>query len=455
MKQWDPKFQPYVKKGTQSKKTSSLSPPAILFVGFIVLIILGSILLMLPIASNQVTGIIDAIFTATSAVTVTGLVVVDTGTHFTLFGQVVIAILIQAGGLGFMTFAVVAALSLGAKLGLSQTLLVKEALGQTSLEKVTQTAKYVVLYSFVIEAVGIALLTVIWASELPFSTALYHAFFYTVSAFNNAGFALSADSLTRYADSWQINGVISALFMIGGIGFTVLIDIKQKKRWKKLSINTRLVIKATLIINVCAFFLIWLLEAKNPYTLGAMSVGDQIIAAWFQAVTPRTAGFNTLPVDQLTDATTTLTIFLMFIGGGSLSTASGIKLGTFVVLVMATIHFLRRNQRVALMQRTVPQEQVMKALSLALVSIAMIFISIFVLTAIEKAPFLDIVFEVVSALSTVGLSRGVTGNLSPAGEVIIIFLMIIGRVGPLTFAYFLALPNPQKLKFANAEIQVG
>ncbi|TXI20713.1 MAG: Ktr system potassium transporter B [Nitrosomonas sp.] len=455
MKPWDPRVLPYKIINTPKTLTLNITPPTALFLGFILLIALGSSLLKLPIATHSEISWLQSIFTATSAVTVTGLAVVDTGTHFTLFGQITIALLIQTGGLSFMTFAIVAALSLGARLGIGQQIIAQEAFNQTSLEKVAYTAKYVLIYSLFIELTGFLLLTAIWLNDLDFSKAAYHAFFYTISAFNNAGFALNSNSLMPFASNLPINIVITMLFIIGGIGFLVLIDLKTQKSWHKLSVNTRIVLISTLIINFCAFVLIWILETHNPATLGPLSPGDQAIAAWFQAVTPRTAGFNTLAIEELTNATTTLIILLMFIGGGSLSTASGLKLGTFVVLIIATYTFLRRRDEVVILQRTIPQSQVMKALALTTVSIIMIFIGIFFLTVLEKAPFIDIVFEVVSALSTVGLSRGLTTQLSTGGEIIIIFLMIVGRVGPLTFAYFLATPKKKHIKYAHADIQVG
>jgi trk system potassium uptake protein TrkH len=455
MKEWDPKVSPYISRSKTPNSSSTFTPPKILFLGFLSLIALGTLLLWLPVSVTEHTSFSEALFTATSAVTVTGLVVVDTGTHFTTFGQVVIAFLIQAGGLGFMTFAVIIAQSLGAKLGLKQQLIAKEAFGQTSLEKVVQTAKLVAVYAIVIELIGFLGLWAVWSFDMPLQKAAYEAFFYTISAFNNAGFALASDSLSGYADSLAVNLIISALFIIGGIGFIVIIDLHQNKSWSKLSVNTRLILKATLMLNISAFILIWVLEASNPHTLGTLSIIDQGIAAWFQAVTPRTAGFNTLPVDQLTDATTTLTILLMFIGGGSMSTASGIKLGTFIILVMATMAFLTNKKNVTLMQRTVTQEQIMKALSLSMISMGMIFISIFLLTVTESAPFLDIVFEAVSAISTVGLSRGLTSTLSAPGEIVVIIMMLVGRVGPLTFAYMLAMPEAQRIKYPEAKVQIG
>ncbi len=455
MKLWDPRVLPYKRVTLPKTTTLNINPPTVLFLGFILLIILGSLLLKLPFATHSEISWLQSIFTATSAVTVTGLAVVDTGTHFTLFGQIIIALLIQTGGLSFMTFAVVAALSLGARFGIGQQMIAREAFNQTSLEKVAHTAKYVLIYSLFIELAGFLLLTATWLNDLGFTTAVYQAFFYTISAFNNAGFALNSNSLMPFASNLPVNIIITTLFIIGGIGFLVLIDLRTQKSWHKLSVNSKIVLISTLIINLCAFVLIWILEVQNPATLGPLSLGDQVIAAWFQAVTPRTAGFNTLAIEELTDATTTLIILLMFIGGGSLSTASGLKLGTFVVLIMATYTFLRRRDDVVVLQRTIPQSQVMKALALTTVSIIMIFIGIFFLTVTEKAPFIDIVFEVVSALSTVGLSRGLTTQLSTGGEIVIIFLMIVGRVGPLTFAYFLATPKKKHIKYANAEIQIG
>lgn len=455
MKNWLPENLPYLRLPATKVSRLSLSPPAVLAFGFLGLILLGTLLLLLPFATTAPITLLQALFTATSAVTVTGLVVLDTGSQFSQFGQVVIALLIQAGGLGFMTFAVVAAISLGAKIGLSQQKIAQEALGQTSLAQVTTIAKAVLLYALVIELVGIVLLTLTWWSELGFASALYHGFFYTISAFNNAGFALSSDSLMSYVGSIPVNLIITSLFVIGGIGFVVLIDVKKHRRWQLLSTNTKVILLATLLINLCAFSLIWLLEANNPATLQQLSIKDQALAAWFQAVTPRTAGFNTLDYSSMTDASNILTLLLMFIGGGSLSTASGIKLGTFVILLMATYAFLRRRDEVTVFKRTVPTPLVLKALALALVSMIAIFISIFLLTITEQAPLLDVAFEVVSALGTVGLSRGLTGELSTFGQLLIIVLMITGRLGPLTLAYFLATPKRKRIRYADTRIQVG
>ncbi len=456
MREWSPSVLPYRRIRPSRSRHLDLSPPVVLAWGFIGLILVGTCLLKLPVSTTAPLTWMQALFTATSAVTVTGLVVVDTGSHFTVTGQVMIALLIQAGGLGFMTFAVVAAHSLGVRIGLNQRVLAKEAMNQTSLARVTQTAQAVLGYSLVIEAVGALLLWLVWKEPLGAGRAAFEAVFYTVSAFNNAGFGLAPDSLSAYAANPAVNLLITGLFIIGGIGFAILIDLRQNRRWSRLSPNTRLILKVTLLINLVAFLLIWWLEAGNPATLGGKPPGEQMLAAWFQAVTPRTAGFNTLPVDQLTNASSVLTLLLMYIGGGSMSTAGGIKLGTFIVLIMATYAFLRRRDEVTVARRTIAPQQVMKALALALISMVLIFLAVFVLAAIApQAELMDIAFEVISALSTVGLSRGLTGELGTAGEAVIIFLMYSGRLGPLTLAYFLATPKKKRIRYPKTEIQVG
>ncbi|MBE0436882.1 MAG: Ktr system potassium transporter B [Methylomicrobium sp.] len=431
------------------------SPPAILVAGYLGLITAGTLLLKLEIATNKAIGWLDALFTATSAVTVTGLVVLDIGTDFSLFGQIIIALLIQSGGLGFMTFSILTAMNLGKRIGIKHQLLALEALNQTSMNKIWEVAVAVIYFAFAIEAVGLILLTVIWSDDYGWVRALYEAFFYTVSAFNNAGFALSADSLTRYVDNIPVNLVVSALFITGGLGFVVLLDLWQIRGWKKLQIYSKAMIGGTLMINLISWLVVWLFERHNPATIGNFPLTHQLIASWFQAVTPRTAGFNALPIESLSDSTTLLTLLLMFVGGGSLSTASGIKLGTFIVICMAIYAFLGRRDEVTLMQRSISQNIVMKAFAITLISIVLVFIGTLLLSVSERASLVDVLFEVVSALGTVGLSRGLTGELSVTGQWIIMILMFVGRLGPLTLVYVIATPKPRGIKYPSVDIQVG
>lgn len=451
---WHPSVSPIERKPKAGKKLVG-APPLILSGSFALLIIIGACLLKLPFATVDSITWVQSIFTATSAVTVTGLVVVDTGTAFTLFGQTVIALLIQCGGLGLMTFAIVTLIALGGKIGFMQKTIAREAFNQTDTETLVSTAKSVLIFSLIVETVGFVILSAYWSGELGWQKSLFHGFFYTISAFNNAGFALSADSLMPYVSDPVVNLTISGLFIIGGLGFSVWIDLKKNRRWSKLSVYSRMMIIGTVIINTVALIAIYLIEYDNPNTLAPLSESGKLLASWFQAVTPRTAGFNTLPIDQLEEATTSLMLLLMFIGGGSMSTASGIKVVTFMVLVLATYGYLRRDQGVSIYGRELSKETISKAQALTMISAGITWLCIFALLLTEDAPMVDIIFETVSALGTVGLSRGITGGLSEVGEFIIIFLMFMGRLGPLTLAYFLATPRGKKLRYAETKLTIG
>ena len=420
---WHP-LKTAIERSPSGNKKINAAPPLILCCSFLILIALGALALKLPFATNEPISWIQSAFTATSAVTVTGLVVVDTGSAFTPFGQGVIALLIQLGGLGLMTFAVVTLLALGNKVGFIQKTVTKAAFNQTDTSTLLSTAKSVLLFAIIVESLGVVILTLYWLPELGLQTSFFHALFYTISAFNNAGFA-------------------------------VLMDVYKSKRWAALSTYSKLMLISTVIINIVALVLIYVIEYDNPKTLQPLSEVGKWLAAWFQAVTPRTAGFNTIAIEELRNASTALTMMLMFIGGGSLSTASGIKVVTFVVLILATYSYLRRDKGVTVLRREIDKESVYKALALTLVSAGITWLAIFTLLIVEDAPFLDVAFEAVSALGTVGLSRGLTASLSPLGEFIIMFLMFMGRIGPLTIAYFLASPRSRKLRYPSAQLSIG
>ena len=454
MMKWHPSKTLIVRNNKVHQKVNA-APPLILAGSFICLIFIGTLLLMLPISTNLPITWEQSLFTATSAVTVTGLVIIDTGTSFTLFGQTIIAILIQCGGIGLMTFAVVTLIALGGKIGFLQQVVAKEAFNQTDASTILSVAKSVLLFSLIIEMIGFVILSIYWSNELGWADSLFHGFFYTVSAFNNAGFALSPQSLSKYVSDPVVNFTISALLISGGLGFTVWREAIKSKSWDKLSPYSKTMILATIVINLVAFIVIYCIEYNNPNTLQPLSESGKLLASWFQAVTTRTAGFNTLPIEQLEDASTALMLLLMFIGGGSLSTASGIKVVTFIVLILATYSYLRRDKTITIYKREVSRETVTKALSLTMISIAATCIAIFFLLLTEDAPFLDIVFEAISALGTVGLSRGLTSSLSGPGELIIITLMFIGRLGPLTLAYFLASPRIKRLRYPETQITIG
>ncbi len=437
-------------------KTPLPHPPRLLLEGFVLLIVIGTSLLKLPQATTEPISLLEAAFTATSAVTVTGLTVVDTGTQFTLFGQLVILALIQLGGLGLMTFAVLTAVTLGFKLRLRHQMLAQEAFNELSLQDARRAAVSIALFALITEAVGVAILSLFFVPELGLVQGIYQAVFYTVSAFNNAGFSLSADSLMQWHGHPGILLTISLLFILGGLGYIVVMEVVEKRRWRRLSVYARIILLATLIINLIAVAAVWLLEHNNPLTLGSMdSLGDQLLAAWFQATTPRTAGFNTLDTGSLTMATCLLIMALMFIGGAPNSTASGIKLSTVAVLMATTRAFLKGNDTVSLRKRTLSNDMVMKALATTAIGLLVVFLATFALSLTVKDDFLDILFEVISAFGTVGLSRGTTDELGVSGQLIIMLVMLIGRLGPLTLGYMLMVRKPSSVKYAKVEFPVG
>ncbi|WP_180022831.1 TrkH family potassium uptake protein [Acinetobacter sp. YH16044] len=445
-----------MKLHNKQRNTINLSPPSILALGFLGLIIIGTLLLKLPYSHHGDLSWINALFTATSAVTITGLSVVNVGEAYTVFGKVVIMGLLQCGGLGFMTFAILAAMSLSPKIGLKQQIMAQETIGQTSLAKVTMTIKGVLLYSLFFEMVGTVILTIAWMQEYNFNQALFYAAFYSVSAFNNGGFSLFPNSLMSFADRYFITFTISMLYIIGGIGFLVLMDIKRNKSWKKLSTNSKLILSTIAGLNVFAFITIWLLEANNAATLATMSLGDQALNAWFHATVPRSSGFNSLPMESMSDASSLITMLLMFIGGGSLSTAGGIKVGTFIIVVLSVVSFLRREDELRVFNHSVSEKTTFKALAVIFITVTLIFIGFFSLLVLEPDKrFLDLLFEAVSATCTVGLSRGITSDLQPASLVALMLLMFAGRLGPLTLAYLIATPKKSRLKHPPSEIQIG
>jgi len=442
----------------QNKRTNTvnLSPPSLLALGFLSFIVAGTLLLKLPIAHHGELSWLNALFTSTSAVTITGLSVVNVGDSYTTFGQVIIMLLLQCGGLGFMTFAILAALSLSSNIRLKQQMMAQETIGQTSLAKVSFTIKGVLLYSLFFEAIGTLILTIAWMQEYDFSHAFFYAAFYSVSAFNNGGFSLFPNSLMSFAGHYFITFTISMLYIIGGIGFVVLMDIKRARRWKKLSPNSKLMLSTIAGLNLSAFIIIWILEASNPLTLSSMSVGDQALNAWFHATVPRSSGFNSLNISSMTDASTLVTIMLMFIGGGSLSTAGGIKVGTFIIVVLSVITFLRRSEELRVFNHSVSKVTSFKAFAVLSITAILIFLGLFTLLILEPThDFLDLLFEAVSAACTVGLSRGITSELRPASLIALILLMFAGRLGPLTLAYLIATPKKSRLKHPPADIQIG
>lgn len=436
-------------------KPITLSPPQILALLFLSLITIGGLLLKLPVATEKSISWIDSFFFATSAATVTGLVPTDTGTTFTLFGEIVILFLIQIGGIGIMSFAVLGVIMLGKKISFKQRRLMQEALNQPSVGGVIRLVKNLVLFSLIIEFISVCFMSLRFIPEMGWSKGIYYSVFHTISAFNNAGYALWPDSLSRYVGDPIINLVVTFLIISGGIGFTVLIDLLHSKNYKKLSLHSKVMIIGTLIINSLAILFIYIIEYNNPATLGSLSEIDKLWAAYFQGITPRTAGFNTIDIGSMEDSSILFTILLMFIGAGSASTGGGIKLTTFIVILFAMLTFLKGSKEMVIGKRTISNSVVFRALAITTMAILFVFFAFLTLTITEKAPFDQIFFEVVSAFGTVGLSMGLTGSLTTIGKIVIIFIMFIGKVGPLTLAFSLARSAKRNIRYPDGEVFTG
>ena len=432
------------------------SPPLILAAGFLTLIALGTILLSLPLAAVPRLDPFQALFMATSAVTVTGLAVINPAIDLSTFGQAVLIGLVQLGGLGFVTFAVLTALAMGRKLSLRQQAVALHAFNQTNVARIHRTAASVIRITLIVELGGALILTLWWWRDMPFATALGRGVFHAIAAFNNAGFTLFENSLAGFAEDAVVLLSISGLIILGGIGFSVLNDVWRKKRhWSHLAPYTRVILLGTLILNLTGFALLWLLEHNNSDTLGALPMHRQALAAWLQSVTSRTAGFTSIDITQLRDSSTIVVMVLMFIGGGSLSTASGIKIGTFIILLAVVRSYLSQSRDVVLMKRSIEPETIQKSLALVFVTMVFGLAGIFLLTVFEDRPFLDLLFEVISALSTTGMSRDLTPVLSLPSQAILITMMFAGRLGPLTLVYTLATRQHSRVRYPVAQFPVG
>lgn len=432
-----------------------LSPPALLALLYGGLILTGALLLKLPGATTAPLTWLDAVFTAASAVTVTGLIVVDTGIHFTVFGQIVILLLIQLGGLGIMTFTVMVLSIMGQPVGLRHRLILREDLNRTSFDDLMRLVRVIFSVVLAFEAIGVLVLAARWVPEMGWEAGVGSAVFHSVSAFNNAGFSLFSDSLSAWVGDPVINLAVPLLIIIGGLGFSVLVEVNHRRRWHGLSLHTKLTLSGTVVLIAGSWLGFLILEWHNPQTLDSLAPGAKVAAGWFQAVTTRTAGFNTLDIAEIHDSTAFMVITLMLIGGGSTSTAGGIKVTSFIVLLLSTIAFLKRRDAVTAFGRRIEVENVLKVLALTVITMLVVLIGIFLLTLGHEGAFLDTVFEAASAFGTVGLSRGMTGELDAFGRILVIVLMFIGRIGPLTLGFFLTTRSRPRLRYPVDHVYLG
>ena len=432
---------------------------------FVVLISTGTFLLMLPISTTTSRlSFIDALFTATSATCVTGLIVVETGTAFTHFGQMVILVLIQFGGLGLMTFSTFVVYLLGKKLSIGSRELLQQTFSHLPVLTLKKLVKTIFLSTAAVETIGAIVLTTRFAQTMPLAKAAYFAVFHAISAFCNAGFSLFSDSMIGYRSDFTVNFVLLFLIVTGGLGFVVISEIAflRTLKFRKLSLHSRLVILTTATLIVSGFVLFFLMEYKN--TLATLDWKTKIFTALFQSITTRTAGFNSVDIGTLSNATLFVMILLMFIGASPGSCGGGIKTTTFAILMSQIRASFKSRDEINLLYRRIPKDVLSKAISVGFFSTVLVVVFTILLLSTElpglshqvsRGLFLEILFEATSAFGTVGLSTGLTPHLSPLGRVLIVFLMFIGRLGPITIALAVGNHKKDNFRYATENIMVG
>ena len=430
----------------------------ILVSGFACLIFCGTLLLSLPISTRNGESLrfIDAFFTSTSAVCVTGLTLVDTGSHFSIFGQLVILILIQVGGLGIMTASTVIALLVGKKIQLKERLAIQESFNHYSSSGLVRLVIYVIKLTFIIEFIGGVLLTIFFWSDYGIE-AIYLGFWHAISSFCNAGFDIFAQgtSYSKYVNHIGVNLTLTLLIIIGGLGFFVLNDIYQKKNWKKLEAQSKLVLTVTLAFLIIGTLGTLIIEFNNPQTLGRLPFFEKWLISFTQAVS-RTAGVTTIDINQFYPSTFLLFIFMMFVGASPGSTGGGIKTSTFGIIVTTIFSVTKGKRDVEIFCRRVPNVIILRAFVIIFVSIAIVLLTTWLLTLSEDQPFLLLLFEATSAFSTAGLSTTISPELSDFGKLLVIITMFIGRVGMLTFIMSFALRNNQGFyHYPDGKFRIG
>ncbi|WP_186430432.1 TrkH family potassium uptake protein [Clostridium sp. BSD9I1] len=442
-------------------KNVKLIPVRILAIGFAIVIFIGAILLSLPISSadGRGTAFIDSLFTSTSAVCVTGLVTLDTGTHWNYFGKTVILLLIEIGGLGFMSFAALIALILGRKITLSERLVMQEAINSSNLEGIVKMVKYILGFTFSIQFMGALLLSTQFIHIYGLGKGIYYSVFHSVSAFCNAGFDLMGGftSLTSFSENAVVIFTIAVLIIIGGLGFSVWTEIYNYRSINKLSLHTKIVIVTTTALLSAGWILMMLFEFSNPDTLGAMSLKGKLVNSLFASVTPRTAGFNSISTSDMTMPGRFLTTILMFIGGSSGSTAGGIKTTTFSIIVLSIISAIKGKDDTEVFQKRIAGDIVRKSFVITTLASTLIVVVTMLLSISEVGQSFEYIFyEVTSAFGTVGLSLGLTTKLSSIGKLILIFTMYSGRLGPLTVALaFTKVKRNNQIRYPEDKILVG
>lgn len=439
---------------------SSYNPAQLFVMSFAFFIIVGTGIFLLPASTVDGNGLqlVDAFFTATSAVCTTGLAVVDTGTILSTFGQIVLLCLIQIGGLGIMTMGTILALILGKKITFRQRMFVQQQLSYSSLDGIVRLVKRVIYVTFIIEAIGAAIFTLRWWPQMGLNQALYNGIFHSVSNFNNSGFDILGNfkSFTGYVSDPIINLTMIILIISGGLGFIVIVDLLEYHKRKRLSLHTKVAITTTSILILLGALIVFVTEWSNTRTLGSLDWSGKILSSFFQSITVRSDGSSTLAIGDMRQASLFFLVILMFIGSAPGSTGGGIRTTTFATLIGAVWAMLRGRRDVVFFKQRIDQNKVYKALTTTIIAVFLVVTTTMILSITERADFLTVLFEATSAFGTVGLSMGLTPDLSVFGKILISLAMFIGRLGPLTIAYAMSKNiKEERYRYAEGQIIIG
>lgn len=444
-----------LKKGYKKR----LTPVQTLALGFFIVIMVGTMLLMLPIASKSgvITPFVDAFFTSTSAVCITGLTTLNTAGYWSYFGTTIIIILIQVGGLGFMSFTTLIALLLGKRITLKERLVMQEAMNSFSLQGLVKLAKYILIFTFSVEGIGALFLSTKFIPRYGLLKGIYFSLFHSISAFCNAGFDLTGDSLVPYANNTVVILTISLLIIVSGLGFAVWAEIYNYKGVEKISTHSKVAISMTMFLVIAGWGLMYLFEMKNPQTIQHMSIKGKLLSSLFASVSPRTAGFYSMSLPDMTLAGKVLTMIFMFIGGCPGGTAGGVKTTTIGILLMTVICVIKNREDTQIFQRTIGKNLVYKSFVIVTIAMGVVIMDTMILSFTETGSSLEyILYEVTSAFGTVGLTLGLTPHLSIVGKFLICATMYIGRIGPLTLVMALSSKKDKSLiKYPDGKILVG
>ncbi len=435
--------------------------------GFLAVIAIGTILLMMPFSTSSGTwnNFIVALFTSTSAVCVTGLSVVDPGTYFSFWGQLFMTLLVQVGGLGYMTTTTFLILLIGRKFDMRQKIAIQQALDRPGMSGSSQVIRSIIATTLIFEITGVFLLLLAFVPEYGWKNGLWLAIFHSINAWNNAGFSLFKDNLIGYQSSFLVVFTITTLIIFGGIGYQVILEmylwlrdrILRKTSCQIFSLDFKVATSTTIILLILGTIAFFCIEVRNPATFGSLNLYDQILVAWFQSVTPRTAGFNTIDISKMTTAGLFITIALMFIGASPGGTGGGMKTTTLRVLTSCTKAILQGKEEVLLYERKIAISLILKAVGVLVGSVTTLILATTLISLTDPTlDFIQILFEVVSAFATVGLSTGITGTVSVAAKLILIITMYVGRVGVLLLmSAILGDPRPTRIHYPEENLLVG